>query len=736
MTTLPANSPSAITAAPRPAVPAVHAPPTTASIDLLKLLNKHKWLLVGAAVLGGALGVGAHLALRTWSPKWSPSVLFKVLPPQESMAGGNAGMMSPNEMDRFMQTELRVMTSDTVLSRVAEDPQLQSKAPDWAAKYTKEDSSTGRPRFDFISAAKALREIVGARAIPQTNLMELSVSGHSPQDATEILGLVRQKYTNILREQNSALSGKTVDAFRDQMNRYDDQIGKLASARRTMIETKGLDALDERVNSDQARLANFNVDLQKVQQSIEAAKKQLEQYKQVQGSGTYSPELLSQIEKDPNVMEVQSQISRLETARQTQLHMGHTPDHRDLRDIEAQLAAAKQNLDRVKAERLPKMLSGGIDSLENSIGQLQAQEQDLMSKKTEVQTRLVDLTQTQSRLRDVDRELEGLQANKSRTSSELQDLLSRQELPSYNRVVLLQPERTPTEMSFPKLKMMIPMGVFVCVGLVGGLVFLREIVDQRVKGPSDITIIPRTRLLGWVPDAAEDPAGQGATETAFRDRSRGIVAEAYRQLRGGMAKRLHQSDHRTVLITAGMPGSGATSATANLAFAYAAAEKRVLIIDANFRRPALHRVMGLQEGPGLADVLARTDELSAVIQSTSTPGLDLLSAGSKDKRVYERLATEAMTELLAKVRGMYDMVLIDCAPAAVAGDASAIAHRCDASILVVRAMSEKRGMIARIKNELIDSRSDFLGVIVNAVRSSTGGYMRKNIRAAHEYHQS
>jgi len=191
-----------------------------------------------------------------------------------------------------------------------------------------------------------------------------------------------------------------------------------------------------------------------------------------------------------------------------------------------------------------------------------------------------------------------------------------------------------------------------------------------------------------------------------------------------------------VLVIAGMPGSGASSTVSNLAFAFAAADKRVLIIDANFRRPSMHRVMGLQEGPGLADILTRAAELSDVVQATSTANLDLLAAGSKEHRVYERLATEAMGEVLTKVRMMYDLVLIDCAPAIVAGDGVALAHRCDASLLVVRALAEKRGMIARLKNELSDGRSEFMGVVVNAVRSASGGYMKGNIRAAHEYQQA
>ncbi len=736
MTTLPANATPVISSQPRPGTPSAPMLAVQAgSIDPLKLLNKHKWLLTASAVIGAVLGVAAHFVLRSVAPEYRPIALFDTLPPTESADGKGTGV-SPQEMDRFMQTQVRVMTSDEVMNKVSEDSQLQSKAPDWVKPFMIVDRATGLPRPDYASMAKELKEIVSARVVPQTNLIELSVRDRSARDATEILALVRQKYTSLLYERGSNLSGDRVESLRKQITRIDEEVRTLASKRESLIQTKGLDSLSEHASATKAQLAKTNDELQDIQITLQAALKQLDQIRESRAAGVFAPEMLADIEKDPAVLEVQATISRLETNRQMLLTRGITLEHRDLRTIEANLDGARQNLDRVKAERLAKMADGQLDKIDKGIAQLRAQEKDLLEKQLSLQTRLNDLARAQATLADYDNQISGQLAIKAQTASNLQNLLSLQNTPSFNRVVELQRERTPTEMSFPRLKMMIPAGVLVCVGLVGGIVLLREVVDQRVKGPSDIAIIPRTKLLGWVPDAAEDPSGQGATETAFRDRPRGIVAESFRQIRGSMSKRMQQADHKTILVLAGMPGSGATSAVTNLAFAFAAADKRVIVVDANFRRPALHRVMGLQDGPGLADVLTRSSELSDVVQATSTPNLDLLSAGNKEHRVYERLATESMGEVLTKLRGMYDLVLIDCAPAIVAGDGIALAHRCDASLLVVRALAEKRGMIARVKTELSDGRGEFLGVVVNAVRSASGGYMKGNIRAAHEYQQA
>jgi capsular exopolysaccharide synthesis family protein len=250
-------------------------------------------------------------------------------------------------------------------------------------------------------------------------------------------------------------------------------------------------------------------------------------------------------------------------------------------------------------------------------------------------------------------------------------------------------------------------------------------------------MIPRVRVLGWVPDALEDPAGPGAIETAFRDRPRGVLAEAFRNTRSVMLKRMRAGGHKTLMVMAGMPGSGSTSIVANLALACSAVDQRVLIIDANFRRAGVHRAFGLSETGGVSDALSQGRDgvnLESVVQKTKDPRLDVVSAGSRDRRVFEMLSSDAMAELLRQAKERYDLILIDVAPAIVAGDGFALAQRVDASVLVVRALNEKRGMVARVKNDLSESQSDFLGVLVNGVRSSAGGYLKGNIRATHEYH--
>ena len=96
-------------------------------------------------------------------------------------------------------------------------------------------------------------------------------------------------------------------------------------------------------------------------------------------------------------------------------------------------------------------------------------------------------------------------------------------------------------------------------------------------------------------------------------------------------------------------------------------------------------------------------------------------------------ASESIARVLNDAKGKFDRVIIDSAPAIVSGDGLALAHRVDCVALVVRALNEKRGLVARLRNQLGECRGEFLGVVVNAVRASAGGYLRGNIKATHEY---
>jgi capsular exopolysaccharide synthesis family protein len=301
------------------------------------------------------------------------------------------------------------------------------------------------------------------------------------------------------------------------------------------------------------------------------------------------------------------------------------------------------------------------------------------------------------------------------------------------RVGLAQSAQTPREQSFPKIELIVPLAAVLLVGLVTGLIFLRELTDQRVKTARDVALLPDARVLGVIPELSEDPCRSDAAELVVQKFPNSVLAESYRQTWGLVDKALSRSGHQTLLVVGGMPGSGGTTVTTNLAAAAAAAGRTVAVVDADFRRPRLGEAMGVSgEGGGLGDVLTEETAADQALHDTEL-GISVMTAGRPASRVIERLNNGQFDSLLADLRHRFDLVLVDAPPAAIAGDSLVLANKVDAAVLVVRAYQEQRGLVARLVNQLVDAQCELLGVILNRPRGTAGGYFKKNFAAMARY---
>ncbi len=732
MTSIPSNAAGA-TQNRGPGAPgqqaAVGAMPV-ATIDPVKLVRRHKWLLIGSVVAGAMLGLITHFVWMYTYPIYRSYVLFECYSPK-----GEIGVTLPiagaeEELDRFMQTQIKIMTSENVLRKVVEDPNIEREAPKWCKVYYKD----GRFRQD-----KALRDLlddVKARVIPRTKLIEVSMGFTSREDVAGVVRLVRTHYLDVLTQQGNKATKEEKDALAKSIEDTTREIAQQTTTRERLVRESNIETIDQRVSELRSQLQLLNEQLVSIRmdrQALDVRIKRAEEQLRNNVAIVYPDKMREDVETEPQMNQLKAQVSNAESYLQETARR-YRPDHREYKAAEAALESAKQIVESKREELLRSRFNAELDGARTQMAQLDAQNQDLATEAQRIQEKLVDTTRVQQQIGDISTAIDRLITSRGEMSDKLKQLEAVIGLETSKRVLVFQSERVPERVTFPQLKILVPAGTILLPVLVGSLLIGRELVDQRIKGPSDVALIPRTRVVGMVPDAAEDPAGAGAVETAFRDRTRGAVAESYRQLRAVVMKRMQQMGHRTLMVVAGMPGSGSTSTASNLAMAIAAADQKVLLIDANFRRPTVHRVFGLTESPGVADVLAGKTQVAAAAQATSVPGLAVLSVGSREHRQFERIGTDAMRKLLEEAKAQYDVVILDVAPAIVAGDGMALANRVDATLLVVRALAEKRGMVARIKNDLSETRAEFIGVVVNAVKASAGGYLKGNIKATHEYH--
>ena len=211
------------------------------------------------------------------------------------------------------------------------------------------------------------------------------------------------------------------------------------------------------------------------------------------------------------------------------------------------------------------------------------------------------------------------------------------------------------------------------------------------------------------------PATASGAPLTMRTDPRSAAAEAFRTLAANLKfASLDQAEVQTVGVTSPAAGEGKSTTIANLGIALAESGRRVVLVDADLRRPALHELFGLSNREGLSSILT-ADHTVLPLQETGTPGLRLLSSGPLPANPLQVLASRGLDHALSQVRAQADVVLVDTPPAAVLADAAMLAPRLDGVLLVVSVGRTRRDLARRAKEQLERTGSNVLGVVlVNA----------------------
>jgi capsular exopolysaccharide synthesis family protein len=212
------------------------------------------------------------------------------------------------------------------------------------------------------------------------------------------------------------------------------------------------------------------------------------------------------------------------------------------------------------------------------------------------------------------------------------------------------------------------------------------------------------------------------------------VSEAFRQIRTCLQFSGPASTQRSMLIVSAQPEDGRTTVALNLAASIARGGRKVLVVDANFRQPAVRKLFPQSKDAGLSNVLvgqATWRELVSEIE----PNLYVMSSGPLPPNPAELLGGEPMRQLIIEMSAQYDQVIFDGAPMLVVSDSRVLATLVDGVVLVVRAGANTHGMVQRAKDMLQQVGARMMGAVLNGVRATAGGYLRKSYETFYDYHE-
>jgi non-specific protein-tyrosine kinase len=290
-----------------------------------------------------------------------------------------------------------------------------------------------------------------------------------------------------------------------------------------------------------------------------------------------------------------------------------------------------------------------------------------------------------------------------------------------NFLSVVESAQVPTEPVGPRLGENLLLAVAIGLVLAIGAAFLAEYIDDTIKSPDDVQQIIGLNTIGGIA-RIEGEEYSSKLITALHPRS--PIAEAYRVLRTNLQVSNVDRPLHTLMVTSPNPVEGKSVTTANLVIVMAQAGRRVILVDADLRRPTQHKLFELQQTPGLTDLLGDSSlKLKDVLQATKIDNLRVLTAGSIPLNPSEILGSKLMGELIKTLQQEADMIVFDSPPVMAVTDATVLAGRTDGCLLVILAGRTRRAVAKRSKESLAAVGAYLPGVALNRLSPrSTGNY--------------
>jgi exopolysaccharide transport family protein len=694
-------------------------------VDYLKVLHKRRWTAATAFLV---VFVGATLYTFTVTPIYEARTRLLIESDNPNIISFKEVIDEQGAKADYYQTQYNILQS-RVLARKTLDGLKLWDNPYFGGRPAEAEPGLFGRLFGFggsdrtagSESANAGETIEQSRAIDDflahltvspirnSRLVDLRYRLPDAALATRIVNALAKSYIEQNLEYKFVASKEASDWLGERLAEQRKEVEQAEAALQRYREQNDAISLEDRENIVVQKLADLNSAV--TQAKTERFQKQA-LYNQLQSLRGNSAALDSfpAILSNSYIQQQKAELSQLQS-QYTQLSEKLGDKHPDIIKVRSAIQLAQMRLDGEVAKV--------VQSVRNEYQAALAKENSLIaalsSQKGEAQTmnrKAIDYGVLERDVESSKQIYESLlqRAKETGVSTELKT----------SNIRVVDAAEQPMYPVSPRRALNLTLALFGGGLLAFGLAFFFEYVDSRIKSPDEIKAHLGLPSLGMVP--ALDPKTWKGREPLINGGVPPNFAEAFRAMRTNVLFSSAEEGSRSLVITSTGPGEGKTMVAANLAIGFAQTGQRVILIDADMRRPRVHTMFKQKQEPGLSNLMVGHATPSSSIRKTGVPGLWLLTAGHLPPNPAELIGSQRFKEFIRLLGEHFDSVIIDSPPIMAVTDAAIAASAATGIVFVVGAEMTSRHAARAAIEQLQNGRPHFLGAVLNRVELERNAY--------------
>jgi capsular exopolysaccharide synthesis family protein len=671
--------------------------------DYWNVVRRRRGLAICVLLLVVAAGMARVVLLRPEYQATAQILIERQIPSILEFEQPRAGQA----WDDFYQTQYRLLQSRLLARRAVERVGLLHD-PEFGGPRTTAEVSAATKAAPGASPAmeqaiNAFLAGLGIEPIRDSQMVAVSFLARRPELAAQAVNTLADVYIQQTLEFRYRVSAEAGSWLAGEANEQARKVQAAESALQEFKEREGLVSIDERRTLVEQRLKDLG-------SALTAAKTRRLQKEALYGQMQHaaSPEELPGAMASPLIQGLRAELAQLERQGAQLAAKGYLEQHPEAVRLSRQIEGTRQKI----ALEARRVVRAGHNDYAASAGEETRVAEALEAAKSES----LELAKRGLRYDALRRDLEASQRL-------LDQLVARQKQTDVARDIrasnihVVDPAIVPRDPVRPRP--LRDMGLAVLLGLACAVAaaFARDYFDTSVGRPSDVRRLGLP-LLGVIPETT----ARNIPLIAARGQRREPFAEGYRLLRASL-RAPDKGGGQVLLVTSTLAGEGKSLTSVNLALTLAGSEERVLLIDADLRRPVLHALLHSKPVPGLVDVMTSTAAPAQAIRRVEGTRLSFLPCGTPIERSpADILASGAMRDLLAQLRPQYDRIVLDTPPAGAIADALVLSRLADGVLVVAHSGKVARGELMHVLDRLAGVGAPLWGVILNRARPDRHSY--------------